>query len=137
EARNFRRAHAEQGESALVVGVNELVRSGGDLREDAQPCERINAFMNLQRARRNRGPAYAVEAIASGDEIAKQLFGFSIALKRNSRIVFKIADADGFRVENNDSTGRETRRDQIFNDLVLRVNGDALAAGETGKINAM
>ena len=74
EPARARRAHAEQREAALVVGVDQLVGRGRRLGQDAEPGERIDALVDSCSAPAGiAGAADAVEAVAAGDEVAVQL----------------------------------------------------------------
>ena len=80
EARDRRRAHAEQREAALVERVDELVGGRRRLGENPEPAERVDALVDGEHAGWNRRPADAVKAIAAGDEIAVNLvFGAAVA----------------------------------------------------------
>src|SRR5213075_2388302 len=81
------------------------------LRKDAEPAERILA---LERARRNRGPADAVEAVSTRDQI-ELLVADEAALR---------VDALDRRVEVQRKTGREPRGDQVLHDLRLALDHD-------------
>ena len=48
EAADFRRAHAVEGETAVVVGVDELIGGGRRLRQDAEPGKRIAALVGAR-----------------------------------------------------------------------------------------
>ena len=56
--------------AALVPRVDELGRHGLRTREHAEPAERVDLFVFLDRALGQAGPADPMKAIASGDEIA-------------------------------------------------------------------
>ncbi len=53
-----------------MVRVDELVRGGLDLRQDAEPCERIHTLEQSQHVWRHARSRDAVEAVAAGDEVA-------------------------------------------------------------------
>ena len=60
-----------QRKAALVVRVDQFVRRGARFGQNPQPCEWIYAIVDSQDAGRDGRTAYAVEAVASRDEIAR------------------------------------------------------------------
>src|SRR5207244_12277799 len=80
EAADFFRAHAKQGEPAIVIGVNQFLGRGGCIRQNAKPPEGIDPLVLDKNAGGNAGPAYAMEPVASGNKIAGQLARFLIFL---------------------------------------------------------
>ncbi len=81
EAADVRRAHAEQGETALVVGVDEFFRGRRGFGENAQPGERIHAIESGEHAFGYRRAADAMKAVAAGDEIADQFARLAVFAK--------------------------------------------------------
>ena len=57
----------------------------------------------------------------------KRIFGFAS----------NVVNADRFRFEENFAAGSDPRSDQVFDDFMLRVNGDGFAAGQVGEVDAM
>src|SRR5256885_1392394 len=112
-----------------MIGVNQFARCRRNLCENPEPTKRINALVDSQRVRGNRGAADSVEAVATGDEIAIELLSFSLTLKMNSGTRFEAVETDSLGFKKYRAAGRQARGDQIFNDFVLGVNGDAFAAG--------
>src|SRR6202034_2304149 len=65
ETTDFRRAHAQQGESTLVIGVDQLVGRRWRLGENSKPAEWIDAVVNRQGAGGNRRTTDSVKTVAS------------------------------------------------------------------------
>ena len=118
--------------------VDELVARGRRLGEDAQPAERIDPLVDCQHAGRNRRTADAVKSVAAGDEVAVDLV-FGIAMPESDHRAGRVERADrhvlGLEVQR--TRGRRPRFDQVVDDFVLPVDGDRLAAGQLGEIDAM
>ena len=64
--------HRTQGETALVVGIDQLVLDGRLVHQDAQPAERINALEHRQHLRWDRLARGTVEPVAPSDEVTGQ-----------------------------------------------------------------
>jgi hypothetical protein len=124
--------------AALVIRVDELVRRGRRLGEDAQPAERIDPLVDGQHTVGNRRTADAVEAVAPGNQVAVDLAMRAAVLKADhgSRRVER-GHRHPLRFEVERPRGGQTRLDQISNDFVLAVDGDRLAAGQFGEVDAM
>src|SRR6202050_2788517 len=73
QAADLRRAHAGEGEAAVMVGVDTPLRRRRSLGEKAEPAERVSPLEYGESACRNGGPAHAVEPVATGDEIENEL----------------------------------------------------------------
>src|SRR6202050_2492786 len=87
QAADLRRAHAEEGETAVMVSVDKLLRRRRGLGENAEPAERGSPLEYGESACRDGGAAHAVEPVATGDEIAKELLRlviFADAVARRS-----------------------------------------------------
>src|ERR1700688_3954111 len=67
------RAHRAKRKSPRVVRVDQFVADWRRLRQDPEPAERIDPLEGLDRRRLYAGAADAVEAVATGDEIASNL----------------------------------------------------------------
>ena len=79
-----------------------------------------------------------MEAVASRDEIARQLVHLAVfAVANLRRWSVEVVDADVVRLKHNLAAGAQPRRDQILDDFVLRVDRHGAAAGETAQIDAM
>src|SRR6202790_2535596 len=73
QPRDLRRAHAIERESALMVGVDQLVMGGRRGGQDAEPCERIRALECGEHAGGNRWPAPRVKTATDGDDVEHSL----------------------------------------------------------------
>ena len=115
EPRDLRRAHAEQRKPALVARVDELVAGRRRLGEDPEPAERVDAFVDVQHAIRNRRTADAVKSIAAGDEIAVHLV-FGVAMPEAKHRAGRVERADrhvlGLEVERTRDRRRARRSDR-------------------------
>src|SRR5437879_3250082 len=58
-------------------------------------------------------------------------------LKINCGMRFDAVEADAFSFKEYCAAGSDARGDQILNDFMLRVNGDALTADKIGEIDAV
>src|SRR5215472_3971203 len=85
EPADLRRTHAEQSKTALVIGVDQLLRRRWRLRENAQPAKRVDAFEHCERACWNQGPANAMKAVAPSDEIAVDFLLSALCVEANLR----------------------------------------------------
>src|ERR1700682_2563978 len=83
QASNFRGAHAQQGETAFVIRVDQFVRRRRRLNEYAEPSEWIRAVQCGEHARGNAWPADSVETVATGDEIAIQFVRLAVRCEAN------------------------------------------------------
>src|SRR5271167_2312318 len=138
EPRELGRAHTVKCEAALVAGVNQLFRGRLDLGEYSQPCERVDAIEFGKHAGRDRRPAYAMKAVASGNEIALQLDGLAASMKPDrGRRALETAYAHVLSGKENPSARGEARVGQIFDDLVLPIDRDRLSVGQTEQIYTM
>src|SRR5262249_59806001 len=111
---------------------------GGRSGEDAEPAERISPLEAPKGAFRNTRPAHAVGAVAAADEMGSDVGRFSGFLaKADARFrTGEIVNADVLDLEQNLAAGIEARGDQIFDDLLLAVDGDVLA-DEIGEVEMM
>src|SRR6516164_1046894 len=66
-------AHAEQSETPFMMRIDELLGGRRGLGQNSQPSERIILLIDGKSARGDGGAADAVEAVAAGDEITRQL----------------------------------------------------------------
>src|SRR5579871_4912950 len=137
EAADRGRTHTEQCESTLVARVDQLFRCRRRLREDAQPCERIDLLEELQGACWNRRAADSMEAVASPDEVAADLVLFILMHEADARVgVVEVVNACLVGVKPDRSAGGEPGSDQILDDFVLSVDGDR-TAGESVQVDAV
>ena len=127
EARELRRAHAVEREAALVVGVDQLLVRRRGLGEDAEPAERV-----LARRTSRRTPS-GIDSRQTPWKPSQP------ATKSHSSVVLgavvPVADdgagpsstASRLGLEEERAAGLEPRRDQVLDDLLLAVDGDASA----------
>src|SRR5215210_5308554 len=138
EAGKLGRAHAVQGEAALVVRVDQLLRRGRCLGEDPEPGERVLPLVHDEHALRYRRPAHPVEAVAPGYEVASQLVVLAILLIADGRLLrLEVFDADGFGFEDDLSARLEPGGDEVFHHLVLAVDRDRASPGELEQVDAV
>src|SRR5690606_22614101 len=64
------RAHGAKRKAARMIGVDELVTDGRNVRDDAEPGEGIDFLVDRYRPLRHGAAADAVIAVAAGDEVA-------------------------------------------------------------------
>src|SRR5262249_13641059 len=64
------RAHAEQCEASLVVGVDDLMRGRWNVRKYAEPSKRIDALVQRQLLRWDAGSTDPMKPVAASDEVA-------------------------------------------------------------------
>src|SRR6185312_11757560 len=62
-------SHAAQCESALVIGIDQLLAHRRGLRQDADPAERVDSLVLRDFRARHAAATDAVEAIAACDEV--------------------------------------------------------------------
>ena len=137
QAADLRRAHAEQGEAALMIGVDQLLRRRWRLRENTQPSERIIPLVNGKGACGNGGAADAVKAVAAGNEIAGEFGLLSAVLEKNPRPRSrKVAHADVLDFKKDRRAAGMARVDEVLDNFALCVNRDA-APGQIREIDAM
>ena len=85
---------------------------------------------------RDRSAADTVEAVTAGDDVAGQRVVLAAVLEADRRLVaIEPIDAGRFRIEQDRHAAREIGRDQILHHLLLAVDVDQLAAGDTGQID--
>jgi hypothetical protein len=124
------RAHRVQREAALVPGVDELIGARRRLGEDPQPAEGIDELVVGNDPVGDRGAAYAVEAIAAGDEVALQLSRRAAVFVCDARpLAVDVMDRYVGDVEVDRYAAVEQGGDLVLDDLLLTVDGD-LSAGE-------
>src|SRR5262249_19486789 len=128
EPRQCRRAHGVKRKAALVIGIDQLMLGRRGLGENPDPPERIFAIIGREHRSRNARPANAVEAVATADEVADELEVASAMAETNFRCAAgEIVDAHVARLEQNLSAVGEPTRDQVLHQLLLAVDGHALA----------
>ena len=97
------------------------------LRQDAEPTERIVALEHAEHAVGNARPANAMEAVTAGDEIAFDFLRPAVMREADLRSWRRqVVHADIVDLEQQRPAVGEPPRDQVFHDLLLPVNRDAL-----------
>src|ERR1700693_5709955 len=81
------RAHGAEREAAGMGGINQFMRNRRRLRQYPEPAERIDPLERLDRRGFDAGAADAVEAVASGDEIARQFAGDAVLDVTDERMI--------------------------------------------------
>src|ERR1700681_728053 len=138
QPRDFRRAHAIERESALMVGVDQLVMGGRRGGQDAEPGERIRALERGEHAGGNRTPAHALKTVAAGDNVARELDLLAASNEHHLwRARIDVGDSDIADLEHDLATGVDACADQVPDDLLLPVDRDAAATGQRGHVDAM
>src|SRR4051794_37877103 len=128
EAREHQGAHGVERKAALVIGIDQLFGGGGRLGENADPPERIFAIVEQHPPRRDAGAADAMEAIAAADEIALDLLVAAAMTEANFRLCAgDVVEAHVVNFEQNLAAVGKPLCDQVLDDLLLAINGDALA----------
>src|SRR5262249_12485154 len=98
------------------------------IRQNAEPAQRIDPLVSADRARRHALAAYAVKAVAAGDEIAGDLVGLAVgAIAHTRRIAGNIVHAHALRRIDSRSARGGTSVHEIFGDFGLAVDHDGLA----------
>jgi hypothetical protein len=132
------RAQTVQREAVLVRRVDQLKRGRRDIRQDAEPGERVLAGPGREVVGRDRIAADAVKAVASRDHIAAEHPLSTLVEKAARRAVGgdvlepHILDVEKERVARIDS-----RRDRVPDDLLLRVDDSPAAPGQLGHWDAV
>src|SRR5690606_3621417 len=125
------RTHRAKGETARVVGIDQLFADRPQIGDDAEPTERIDTLIGLARAFRHRFPADAVIAVAAGDEIAIDAVGYPILLIGDIRsVAIEIIGLDVRRLIDGRAAGRFPLVHEVVGDLGLAVDDHPFAAGE-------
>src|SRR5262247_2072653 len=119
-----------------MQAVYEFLRRRRRISQNAQPGERIDTLVDADVALGDRWPADAMKPVATGDEIASNLAGFIVLGELYLwllRIHVAHAHVDDFKQQ------RPARAhaccNEIFDDLVLAVNGNASAC-QCSHVNA-
>ena len=125
-------------EAALVTRVNKLFRRRLDLGQKPEPGERIDAVELGEHAGRDRRTAYAMKAVASGDEIALHLHRLGTGPKAyRGRLAIDAVYAYVFSGEKNPAARGQPRIGQVLDDFVLPIYGDRLSAGQCEQIDSV
>ena len=135
-------AHGREREAVLVPRIDQLMRDGPGMAQDAKPGEGVDAVINAQDVVRDRAAADAVEAVAAADEGAVQHLRHAVMGEADLRVVAgHVMHGDVRHVEQDRRigparAGGQPRGDEILHHLLLAVDGHDLA-GEIGERNAM
>ena len=77
-------AHAAQRKAPVGVGVDQLVRHGLHIGQQAQPAKGVHAFVGADGAFGHAGAAHAVVAVAACDEVAGEGVRLAVFLVRDA-----------------------------------------------------
>ena len=138
EPRHRIRAHGKERKAVGMMHVDQFRVDRRRLAENAEPRKRIFAVVGLNRIDWNRRTADAVEAVAAGNEVARDTDavpgGIDVADRRRIRIeCFKCHAA---AVKSNFAARGKLQGDEIFYDLLLTVN-EHRTAGEALDVDVM
>ena len=130
-----RRAQAEEREAALVVRVDELVDRRRDVREDAEPAERVLA---RERRRARRPGCSAGRRRGSRRSRRSRRTRARAARRRGEKRIRGRSVSSSWTLTSSTSKSKrqpalEPRRDQVLDDLGLAVDDDRPAAGELAR----
>ena len=131
ESTDLGRAHAVQGEPAIVLGVDQLVGRWRHIGEDPEPGEWIAALPLLAYANWDRAAGHTMESVTPGDDVAAQLM-----LETRVNVVdhwfvgLEAIDVHLRALKPQWPTGLDSGRDQILDDLGLTVDGHRASAGQ-------
>jgi hypothetical protein len=137
QPRDLGRAHAVEREAPIVAAVDQLLGRGSGLGEDAEPGERVLAVVDAEVAGRDRRPAQAVEAVATGHHVAHEPDLLAAVAELHRRLIGEeISHPDIFHLEEDGPAGGQARPDEVLHHLLLAVHRDALA-GELGEVDSV
>src|SRR5262245_19390996 len=120
--------HGVKRETALVVGIDQLMLRRRRFGENPDPAERIFAVIGAKRGRRNARPANPMKAVAAADEVTSELDIPSLVPEADFwRTAGEIVDAHVARLEQYCPALREPPLDQILYHFLLAVDGHTLA----------
>ena len=123
--RELWRAKGEEGEAAVMVGVDELVHGGLDLGEDPEPAEGILALEAAEDAGGNGPAADPVEAVAAREDVALELVVATLVREGEARPVGRqVVNGDVACLEEERQPTLDARGDQVLDDLRLAVDHD-------------
>ena len=128
KAAQGRAPHAVQGEAPGVAGVDQLLRRRRHGGEDPEPAERVLLVEERQDASRDRIPADPVKPVTARDEI--RLDDLALALMGEGHLRAGAVEPLRHHVgdlEQDLPAGRQPRRDQVLDHLLLAVDGDRAA----------
>src|SRR5690349_21813524 len=123
-----------------MESIDELLGRRRRLSQDAEPAERVDAEVVLAHAPfRNSRPADAVTAVAAGDEVADELFFFTLLRgEADLRLVGRdVLQSARFGLEVDLAARLKPELDQILEHLVLGVDGNDAAVGKIVQVDAV
>ncbi len=119
-----------------MAGVDQFVRTRRDIRENAQPTERIDPFECPDGIGRNTGARHAAKAIAACDEIGCERLCHAILDEGTLGFTpAKSCNVTASALNTVDNPDASPRIHQIARDLGLAIDGD-MFAGEGLQIDA-
>jgi hypothetical protein len=131
------RAHGAEGEAALVVAVDQLGIDRRRIGEDAEPSERIDPLEGVEHLRRDGLAAHAVEAVAPGNEIARDLVRLpALAVAQPRPLASDPVEAHILSLVDNLGAGGGMGVHQVLLHLGLAVDADDLA-GQALQVDAV
>src|SRR5579883_215617 len=136
KTRDFRSAHAEQCKTTFVIVIDQLMRRGRNVGEDAQPSEGILPLVEADALRGNRRPANAVKSVAAGDEVARDFVFGVLTGVADPRLRVKFGDVQGLGLKENGLAIANAGANQVLHHLLLAVDGDRFT-DEMLKIDAV
>ncbi len=130
-------AHRAQREAALVSRINQLMRAGRDIRENAEPAEGIDPLEDRKGLLGNAGTADAMKAVTACDEVASNLMAHAVLHIGNARLIAReVLDPDIGGLIDRFRADFHAMIHQVARDLGLSIDRDRLASSETGQVNA-
>src|SRR5262245_52985094 len=119
-----------------MQAVYEFRRRRRRISQNTQPGERIDTLIDANVALGNRWPADAMKPVATGDEITSNLAGFIVLGELYLWVLrIHVAHAHVGNFKQQRCARAHARRNEIFDDLVLPVNGNAPAC-QCSQVNA-
>src|ERR671910_694344 len=138
EALDLGGAGADEGEAAVMEGVDQLLRRWRSPDEDAEPTKGIGSGVLRARVLRYPGPADPERAVAAGDVVAGDLLLLAILEEANlRRISVRVFYAFCPGLEQDLSVRFEPGADQVLDDFLLAVDGDREPVRQVGEVNAV
>ena len=130
--------HAEQGEPALGVGVDQLVAGRGRVGEDAEPGVGVGPFEDRAGAVGDGVLGDPVETVAAGHPVAAQgLFPALVGVADHRTVGAGPFDGVHRGVEQQRSAVLEPEGYQVLDHLGLGVHRHRPAAGQRGEVDAV
>src|SRR5271167_3089911 len=106
-----------------MIGIGYFFGRGRRLGENSEPGERIFAFINRDLARGDRRSRDAMEAVASGDEVATDLAKLGVAPEMDGWLrAGEVLQTDGLGLEMDLAASVEASLDQVFDHFLLAID---------------